>query len=456
MSNVLLGVILFFVITNLLVSIFRKHQAADMERLSSVLREVKNFKVLVGSLTASIKDDFQRQRLESGEATKLSNSALGEALVSFGSKFTADVGTMNTLLREKFGDFEKYQDRANKGAADSVREVKSAIEMQLTRIREDNNKQLDEMRSTVDEKLQKTINSRLSQSFATVSKQLISVQEGLGEMRSIAEDVGGLKRVLSNVKLRGGVGEVQLAMLLDQVLAPVQYEANVQPNPDTSDIVEFAVKLPGREDDGSHIWLPIDAKFPKDKYAQLLDAYDTGDSSIVERARKDMAITIKVMAKDISGKYLNPPHTTDFGIMFLPFEGIYAEVVRDVALIEELQRKYKVIVTGPTTLAAILNSLQLGFKTLAIEKRSSDVWRVLGEVKTEFANFEKVMGKAQKSIQTGLKHMEDAVGTRTRAINRRLRDVATDSGEIEEIEAPAEEATVVDAATPAQLFVEKV
>ena len=285
------------------------------------------------------------------------------------------------------------------------------------------------MRKTVDEKLQKTLNQRLSQSFETVGKQLQAVQEGLGEMKNLATDVGGLKKVLSNVKMRGGISEIQLEMLLEQILAPDQYEANVMTKKSSSESVEFAIKLPGRDDLCSTVWLPIDAKFPKDIYEKLIEAYDVGNQDKVNIAKKSMESTIKKMAKDISDKYLDPPNTTDFGIMFLPFEGIYAEVIRNASLLENLQRDYKIIVTGPTTLAAILNSLQMGFKTLAIEKRSSEVWQVLGAVKKEFENFEGMMGKAQKNIQTGLNQLDDVMGKRTRAIQRRLKSVETLSDE---------------------------
>ncbi len=287
---------------------------------------------------------------------------------------------------------------------------------------------LDIIRATVEEKLEKTLSERLGQSFETVGKQLIEVQRGLGEMQTLAQDVGGLKRVLSNVKMRGGIGEVQLAMLLEQILAPDQYDSNVKTKSSSSDLVEFAIKLPGRDNDKS-VWLPVDAKFPKDVYEQLQTAYDNGDITQIEQTQRNLENTIKKMAKDISDKYLDPPHTTDFGIMFLPFEGIYAEVVRKASLLEDLQRNYKIIVTGPTTLAAILNSLQMGFKTLAIQKRSSEVWQVLGAVKKEFENFGGLMQKAQKNIQTGLDQLDDVMGKRTKAIQRKLRSVESLSEE---------------------------
>ena len=288
---------------------------------------------------------------------------------------------------------------------------------------EQTEKKLEQMRETVDEKLQKTLNERLGQSFEAVGKQLEAVQLGLGEMKTLANDVGGLKKVLSNVKMRGGIGEVQLAMLLEQILAPEQYAANVKTKQNSADIVEFAIKLPGRDDSNKQVWLPIDAKFPKDVYEQLQTAYDTSDIAQIEVAQKNLEQTIKKMAKDISDKYLDPPNTSDFGILFLPFEGIYAEVVRKASLLEDLQRNYKIVVTGPSTLAAILNSLQMGFKTLAIQKRSGEVWKVLGNVKTEFEKFGGLIEKAQGNIQNGLKQLDEVVGVRTRAIQRQLRDV---------------------------------
>ena len=277
-------------------------------------------------------------------------------------------------------------------------------------------KRLEEIRVTVDEKLQKTLNDRIGQSFRLVTEQLESVQKGLGEMQTLAQDVGGLKRVLSNVKTRGNIGEIQLSMLLEQLLAPEQYEANVHTRKGSD---------AGRDDAREFVYLPIDAKFPKDVYEQLLDAYDAADSQAIETAGKLLETTIKKMAKDISDKYLAPPATTDFGIMFLPFEGIYAEVVRRSALLEDLQRNYKVVVTGPTTLAAILNSLQMGFRTLAIQKHSGEVWTILGAVKKEFEKVGGMLEKAQKNLQTASGQIEEVLGTRTRAIQRKLKDVDT-------------------------------
>jgi DNA recombination protein RmuC len=244
-------------------------------------------------------------------------------------------------------------------------------------------------------------------------------------MQTLAQDVGGLKRVLSNVKMRGGFGEVQLHMLLESILAPEQYEANVATKTGGTERVEFAVKLPNKDGDRDFVWLPIDAKFPKDAYESLQSAYDTGDLQLIETAQKGLDAVIRKMAKDICSKYIDSPNTTNFGIMFLPFEGLFAEVVRKASLLEEIQRDCNVIVTGPTTLAVILNSLQMGFRTLAIQKRSSEVWKILSAVKKEFNQFGGMLGKAQKNIQTGLNQLDDVVGVRTRAIQRQLKDVET-------------------------------
>ena len=333
---------------------------------------------------------------------------------------------LDGLIQKTDANHKLNRDDLRTGLIDLTQELKNKF-TDLTegqsKLVQETEKKLEQMRETVDEKLQKTLNERLGQSFEAVGKQLEAVQVGLGEMKTLAGDVGGLKKVLSNVKMRGGIGEVQLAMLLEQILAPEQYAANVKTKQNSADIVEFAIKLPGRDDNNKQVWLPIDAKFPKDVYEQLQTAYDISDLPQIEIAQKNLEQTIKKMAKDISDKYIDPPNTTDFGILFLPFEGIYAEVVRKASLLEDLQRNYKIVVTGPSTLAAILNSLQMGFKTLAIQKRSGEVWKVLGNVKTEFEKFGGLIEKAQGNIQNGLKQLDEVVGVRTRAIQRQLRDV---------------------------------
>ncbi len=347
-------------------------------------------------------DEKLRELTEQTRVSELRNRETMEKIFSeFRTAFEKSVESFNTTQKEKFGQMELKQNEL----------------IQQTE------KKLEQMRETVDEKLQKTLSERLGQSFELVSKQLESVQKGLGEMQNLAQDVGGLKKVLSNVKMRGGLGEVRLEMLLEQILAPEQYEANVRTRAGSSDHVEFALKLPGKDELDSVVYLPIDAKFPQEAYLQLSDAYEAGDTDAIESASKALEAVIKRMAKDIREKYLDPPNTTDFGIMFLPFEGVYAEVIRRAGLVEQLQREFHVIVTGPTTLAAILNSLQMGFKTLAIQKRSSEVWKVLGAVKTEFDKFGGLLEKAQKNLHTATNQLDELVGKRTKAIQRKLRDV---------------------------------
>ena len=351
----------------------------------------------------NFREDFRLNREESRLVAKDNREELAASLRAFQESFERGIASFNQLQKEKFAALDERQ-----------REWVNHAE-----------KRLEEIRQTVDEKLQQTLNERISQSFRLVNEQLANVQKGLGEMQSLAQDVGGLKRVLSNVKTRGNIGEIQLSMLLEQLLAPEQYEANVHTRKGSDAVVEFAVKLPGKDDAREFVYLPIDAKFPKDVYEQLLDAYDAADPQQIEFAGKQLEATIKKMAKDISEKYLAPPATTDFGIMFLPFEGIYAEVVRRSALLEDLQRTYKVVVTGPTTLAAILNSLQMGFRTLAIQKHSGEVWTILGAVKKEFEKMGGMLEKAQRNLQTANGQIEEVLGTRTRAIQRRLKDVDT-------------------------------
>jgi len=352
-------------------------------------------------ITLKVEEKLNFLSQQAGDQNKEMRESIEKVFRQFTETFDKNVASFNDLQREKFGQLEEKQGK----------------------MMESTEKKLEEMRATVDEKLQKTLNERLGQSFELVGKQLESVQKGLGEMQSLAQDVGGLKRVLSNVKMRGGFGEVQLAMLLEQVLAPEQYEANVRTKKSSNDVVEFAIKLPGKDEITGNVWLPVDAKFPRDAYEQLQNAYDSADLIQIEAAQKILETTIKKMAKDISEKYIDPPYTTDFAIMFLPFEGIYAEVVRKASLLEELQRQYKVVVTGPTTLAAILNSLQMGFRTLAIQKRSSEVWKILGAVKKEFENFGGMLEKAQKNIQTASNQIDEVMGKRTRAIQRKLKGV---------------------------------
>jgi DNA recombination protein RmuC len=278
------------------------------------------------------------------------------------------------------------------------------------------------MRQTVDEKLHDTLEKRLGDSFKQVSERLEQVHKGLGEMQTLATGVGKLEKVLSNVKTRGVLGEYQLATLLDQILTPDQYSKNVKTKPSGNNFVEFAIKFPGKRGNEDYIWMPVDSKFPTEDYQSLVDAYEKADINTIEGKKKSLANRLKSSAKDIYEKYIDPPNTTDFGIMFLPFEGLYAEIMREPGLFEVIQREYKVVITGPSTLAALLNSFQMGFRTLAIEKRSSEVWELLGAVKTEFRNFGEVLDKTKKKLEQASSDIEKA-GTRSRAIERKLRDV---------------------------------
>jgi DNA recombination protein RmuC len=325
-----------------------------------------------------------------------------------------------TLISDGLNKNAKYNRDELTLALKNFSETMSLKQGELMKSTED---KLEKMRETVDEKLHKTLEERLGQSFKLVSDRLEAVQKGLGEMQTLANGVGDLKKVLSNVKTRGVLGEIQLGNILEQIMAPEQYAANVKTKKGSNDHVEFAIKLPGKDDLGQEVYLPIDAKFPQEDYVRLQTAYDSADLTGIESANKALATSIKKFAKDIRDKYIDPPYTTDFGIMFLPIEGLFAEVVRQPELVALLQREYKIIVTGPTTLAAMLNSLQMGFKTLAIQKRSSEVWQILGAVKTEFTKFGGVLEKARKKISEADDELEKLVTTRTNVLMSKLRKV---------------------------------
>ena len=342
-------------------------------------------------------------------------------------ELSAGIDRLTVKLEEKL---TLISDGLNKNAKDNREELTLALKnfsetmsLKQGELMKSTEEKLEKMRETVDEKLHKTLEERLGQSFQLVSDRLEAVQKGLGEMQTLANGVGDLKKVLSNVKTRGVLGEIQLGNILEQIMAPEQYAANVKTKKGSNDHVEFAIKLPGKDDLGQEVYLPIDAKFPQEDYVRLQTAYDTADLTGIESANKALATSIKKFAKDIRDKYIDPPYTTDFGIMFLPIEGLFAEVVRQPELVALLQREYKIIVTGPTTLAAMLNSLQMGFKTLAIQKRSSEVWQILGAVKTEFTKFGGVLEKARKKISEADDELEKLVTTRTNVLMSKLRKV---------------------------------
>ncbi len=397
----------------------------NREELNNSLKAIgKTFEDKVDALISKIEENNLTNRTELAKNITDFSSANITQLDKINTQAKEDNKLIREALISAFKDFQKTLDDNIRSFNDLQREKFALMEVKQNDLVKNTETKLESIRVTVEEKLEKTLSERLSQSFETVGKQLIEVQKGLGEMQTIATDVGGLKKVLSNVKLRGGVGEVQLALLLEQILAPNQYDANVKTKMGSSEPVEFAIKLPGRsEDESSFVYLPIDAKFPKDTYEHLIAAYENAIPDDIEVATKNLETVIKKMAKDIRDKYIDPPNTTDFAIMFLPFESIYAEVIRRSSLIDQLRSEFKITVAGPTTLMAILNSLQMGFRTLALQKRSSEVWSVLSTVKTEFEKFGGLLEKAQKNIQTGLGQLDEVVGTRTRAINRELRNV---------------------------------
>lgn len=323
---------------------------------------------------------------------------------------------------ERLAEINKTLSDYTLGSEQKLENIRLSVTKQLGDLTQENSRQLEEMRNTVDEKLQKTLEDRIGQSFKLVNERLEQVYKGLGEMQTLASGVGDLKKVLSNVKTRGILGEVQLGSILEQILAPEQYETNVVTRPGRTERVEFAIKLPGQEGSDRPVYLPIDAKFPGDAYANLKDAYENGNQDEINAAAKQLETAIKVAAKDIKEKYVEIPYTTEFAIMFLPFEGLYAEVVNR-SMVEPLQREYKVNIAGPTTMAALLNSLQMGFRTLAIQKHSSEVWDTLGAVKTEFDKFEAVLRKAQKNLQDADKNLDTLIGTRSRLIRSKLKKV---------------------------------
>ena len=405
-------ILITIVVVNLILTAFliTKLNNKGNDALLSQLRELlsKELKENRIELTSSLKDN--REEMSKGidsltlkleEKLTLIAEALKSNAKEDREQLAQSLKDFNELHKQKFNDMTLKQEK----------------------LIETTNERLEKMRETVDEKLHKTLEERLGRSFKIVSERLEAVQKGLGEMQNLASGVGDLKKVLSNVKTRGVLGEIQLGNILEQIMAPEQYDENVKTKSGSDAHVEFAIKLPGKDVSGKEVYLPIDAKFPQEDFIRLQSAYDLGDPLAVDKANKDLMRSIKNFAKDIREKYIDPPNTTDFGIMFLPVEGLFAEVARQPEMITMLQREYKIIVTGPTTLAAMLNSLQMGFKTLAIQKRSSEVWKILGAVKTEFGKFGGVLEKAQKKITEANNELDTLVGTRTRMMFSKLKGV---------------------------------
>lgn len=381
-------------------------------------------------IISKLSEDYQRQssmlRQELNASTQQSVKSMGEMISENQNQFSRAQQERMDNLESRFKTFSLE----NEQKLDLIRK---SVETKLTYIQEDNNKKLEEMRKTVDEKLQNTLDAKINKSFELVNQRLEQVYKGLGEMQTLATGVGDLKKVLTNVKTRGIVGEIQLGAILSEILSPEQYDENVATKKGSKNIVEFAVKLPAEDD--SFIYLPIDSKFPGDTYSALRDAIESGDKNTIDSAVKALTTTIKNEAKDIRDKYIDPPNTTEFAIMFLPFEGLYSEVVNR-GMVEELQRRYKVNVAGPSTMAALLNSLQMGFKTLAVQRRSAEVWKILGEVKTEFDKFNDVLVATQQRINQANSELDKLVGVRTRQIQRKLKSVQsieTTDNSIEEL-----------------------
>ena len=407
-SVVNLGLVLFLV--------FRKPSPHSGQELQEKLREefAKNREELQRNLRENrleLSQSLDRLIETIAKKAKEDREEQRTTLKDFQDTFSKNVQAFNELQKQKFEAMSQKQD-----------ELVKTTELRL-----------EKMRETVDEKLHKTLEERLGKSFEIVTQQLLRVQKGLGEMQTLAAGVGDLKKVLSNVKTRGVLGEIQLGNILEQILAPEQYETNVKTKKGSDAIVEFALKLPGKSDGESPVYLPIDAKFPQEDYIRLQSAYENGDPVLIETTLRALLQSIKKFARDISQKYIDPPHTTDFGVLFLPIEGLYAEVVRHPDLIAQLQRESKIVITGPTTLAAMLNSLQMGFRTLAIQKRSSEVWQILAAVKKEFQMFGGVLEKAQKKISEADQEINKLVTTRTKMMLSKLRKVETlDRGDAED------------------------
>ena len=399
-------IILLILVLLVSLALFFKKNTHDSHgnRIDIIKEYLVKFETSLEKSEKTINDQLQRNREESSKVSHQNREELSKSLDRFEEKF-----------------------------AKNIKDMREVIATQLKDIREDNSSQLEKMRETVDDKLQKTLDKRLGDSFKLVSDRLEMVHKGLGEMQSIASGVGDLKKVLSNVKTRGVLGEYQLENILEQILTPDQYAKNVATKEGSQGHVEFAVKLPGKDSD-KVVWLPIDSKFPIEPYNALNNEYESGDKDSIERARKSLIKSIDSFAKDISDKYIDPPNTTDFAVMFLPVEGLYAEAIRDVGLFNTLRSKYNITITGPTTLSALLNSLQMGFRTLAVQERSSEVWKILEAVKTEFDKFGIQLEKVDKQLHTASKSLNELRVTRTKAMTRKMQDVATlDSTEAERI-----------------------
>lgn len=419
MIEILLVIVIILLIVNIYISI--KPQGVDM---GPVQRDMEQKLI---SVEKALREEFTVNREESRKNEQSNRTEIGSSIEKLSATILSNMIELSNLQKNQFDTYSRTMERTLdafnynlRSSIDDLTKLQNEKFVELTKSTEEN---LEKMRVTVDEKLQSTLERRLSESFKVVSERLEQVHKGLGEMQSLAAGVGDLKKVLSNTKTRGVLGEVQLERILEQFLSPEQYEKNVITKKGSRETVEFAIKLPGKDYDNKTVYLPLDAKFPLEVYNKLLDAYDLQNQAQIDVASKNLERFIKKSAKDIRDKYIDPPNTTDFGLMFLPTEGIYAEVLKNQSLVEFVQREYKINITGPTTLVALLNSLQMGFRSLAIEKHSSEVWKILGAVKTEFSKFETVLNSAQNKLNQASSEIDKLVGTRTRQINRKLKNV---------------------------------
>lgn len=419
MIEILLVIVIILLIVNIYISI--KPQGVDM---GPVQRDMEQKLI---SVEKALREEFTVNREESRKNEQSNRTEIGSSIEKLSATILSNMIELSNLQKNQFDTYSRTMERTLdafnynlRSSIDDLTKLQNEKFVELTKSTEEN---LEKMRVTVDEKLQSTLERRLSESFKVVSERLEQVHKGLGEMQSLAAGVGDLKKVLSNTKTRGVLGEVQLERILEQFLSPEQYEKNVITKKGSRETVEFAIKLPGKDYDNKTVYLPLDAKFPLEVYNKLLDAYDLQNQAQIDAASKNLERFIKKSAKDIRDKYIDPPNTTDFGLMFLPTEGIYAEVLKNQSLVEFVQREYKINITGPTTLVALLNSLQMGFRSLAIEKHSSEVWKILGAVKTEFSKFETVLNSAQNKLNQASSEIDKLVGTRTRQINRKLKNV---------------------------------
>lgn len=419
MIEILLVIVIILLIVNIYISI--KPQGVDM---GPVQRDMEQKLIAVEK---ALREEFTVNREESRKNEQSNRTEIGSSIEKLSATILSNMIELSNLQKNQFDTYSRTMERTLdafnynlRSSIDDLTKLQNEKFVELTKSTEEN---LEKMRVTVDEKLQSTLERRLSESFKVVSERLEQVHKGLGEMQSLAAGVGDLKKVLSNTKTRGVLGEVQLERILEQFLSPEQYEKNVITKKGSRETVEFAIKLPGKDYDNKTVYLPLDAKFPLEVYNKLLDAYDLQNQAQIDAASKNLERFIKKSAKDIRDKYIDPPNTTDFGLMFLPTEGIYAEVLKNQSLVEFVQREYNINITGPTTLVALLNSLQMGFRSLAIEKHSSEVWKILGAVKTEFSKFETVLNSAQNKLNQASSEIDKLVGTRTRQINRKLKNV---------------------------------